>query len=237
MVARGLQFTDIAQFPLWATAMVALTSFAIAGHMLVTALLGRADDLSTRSRASRIHFSILIAFVTFSAAGIELILTGAWAEFLPTAKVLTIWPTIVWACIWLIQIKPNAFAFTAPDKREVGRPEKRSYLHNVLLHEMVENKAYLEPGMKIPQLAKRLGVTQHMLREYINRELGYRNFSDFLNFYRIEAVKRVLVEPESQVKGILEIAMDCGFNSLSPFNRAFKDQVGITPSEFRARIG
>lgn len=235
-VARFLQFTDFAQFPLWAAAISGVMSFAIAGHMVTTALLGRADDLSASGRASRICFSVSIAFVTVSAAGIELIFIGAWAVYLPTVKVLTIWPAIVWACVWLIQLKPNVFAFTTPAKKGMEKPEKRTRLSKALSREMIENHAYLESQLRIPQLAKRLGVTQHMLREHINHELGFRNFSDFVNFYRIEAVKRACEEDENRHKSILEIALDHGFNSLTPFNKAFKSQVGVTPSEFRSRL-
>ncbi|MEM8727005.1 MAG: helix-turn-helix domain-containing protein, partial [Pseudomonadota bacterium] len=83
---------------------------------------------------------------------------------------------------------------------------------------------------------KRLGVTQHTLRELINRDLGYRNFSEFVNFYRIDAVKEAFSAPDNRHKSILEIAMENGFNSLSPFNKAFKKQVGVSPKEFRKEL-
>ena len=235
-VARLIQFTDLAPFPFWATALVGLMSFAIAGHIVVTALLGRADDLSTGRRASRVYFSVLIAFVTVSAAVIELVLTGASAVYLQTAKILTIWPAIVWACVWVMQIRPNVFAFAASTIESTAQPVTRSRLYDALKHEMVENKAYLEPRITIPLLAKRLGVTQHTLREFINRELGFKNFSDFVNTYRISAVKQAFESSDNRQKSILEIALDHGFNSLSPFNKVFKSQVGMTPREFRARL-
>ncbi len=233
--ARLIQFTDLGPFPFWATALVGLMSFAIAGHIVVTALLGRSDDLSPSRRASRVYFSVFVAFVAVSAAGIEVLLTGAWAIFLPTAKVLTIWPAIVGACVWLMQIRPNVFAFPASSTKRQDEQETQSRLHDALAHEMVKERAYLEQRITIPILAKRLGVTQHTLREFINGELGFKNFSDFVNSYRISAVKRALASSENREKSILEIALDHGFNSLSPFNRVFKSQVGVTPREFRSR--
>jgi len=63
--------------------------------------------------------------------------------------------------------------------------------------------------------------------------LGYRNFAGFLNFYRIADAKAALADPSQADVSILTIALDAGFNSLGPFNRAFKAETGVTPSEFR----
>ncbi len=235
-VARLLQFTDLGPFPFWATALVGLMSFAIASHVIAIALLGRADDLSASRRVSRVYFSVMMGFVTVSAAAIEVIFTGDWAVLLPTAKILTIWPAIIWVTVWLVQLRPNVFAFAASGKKKGHDPEKRARLHNALIAEIVDRKAYLEPRLTIPLLAGRLAVTQHTLRELINQDLGFKNFSDFINTYRIEAVKHAFTEPANRHKSILEIAMDHGFNSLSPFNKVFKNQVHLTPKEFRERV-
>lgn len=232
-VARLFQFTPLGPFPLWATALVGVMSFAIAGHMILSVLRGRADDLSAARRRSRVYFAVVIAFVTVAAAAIELVLTGHRILYLPTAKILTIWPAIVWATVWLIQIRPHVFAFDSAGRKRMDDPVLRSDLHGRLKAEMVENRAFLEPGLGIQALAKRLGVTQHALREFINQELGFRNFSDFVNTYRIDAVKDALVDPANRHQSILEIATRHGFNSLSPFNRAFKSQLAMTPREYR----
>jgi AraC-like DNA-binding protein len=79
------------------------------------------------------------------------------------------------------------------------------------------------------------------LRRLINQRLGYRNFTTFLNGYRLDDVMVALAEPAQEAVPILTIALDAGFQSLGPFNRAFKAQTGMTPSEFRrlqlSRIG
>lgn len=77
-------------------------------------------------------------------------------------------------------------------------------------------------------------MTEHKLRRLINKELGYRNFNQYLNRYRIdEASKRLISEADLP---ILTIALDVGFNSLSSFNKAFKEKHQQTPTEFR-RLG
>jgi AraC-like DNA-binding protein len=63
--------------------------------------------------------------------------------------------------------------------------------------------------------------------------MGYRNFNAFLNRYRIDAVKQALADTMQSEVAILDIALAAGFQSLGPFNRAFKADTGMTPSEFR----
>ena len=69
-----------------------------------------------------------------------------------------------------------------------------------------------------------------MLRTLINQELGYRNFNDFLHHYRLQEASARLVGEDLP---ILTIALECGYGSIGPFNRAFKQRMGMTPSEYR----
>ena len=88
-------------------------------------------------------------------------------------------------------------------------------------------------GLTINSLATQLGVGQHRLRALINHDLGYDNFSSYLNTLRVEAVKQAFEDSETNHLPILTIAMDCGFKSLSTFNKAFKTLEGITPTAYR----
>ncbi|HEY0052592.1 MAG TPA: helix-turn-helix domain-containing protein, partial [Caulobacteraceae bacterium] len=63
--------------------------------------------------------------------------------------------------------------------------------------------------------------------------LGYRNFNAYLNGWRLAEAKAALLDPAQREVPISTIALDAGFNSLGPFNRAFKAAEGATPSEFR----
>ena len=76
----------------------------------------------------------------------------------------------------------------------------------------------------------------HQLRKLINQSMGYRNFASFLNKYRIAHVKQSLSDPHKARVPVLTLAMEAGFSSLAPFNRAFKAIEGITPTDFRADI-
>jgi AraC-like DNA-binding protein len=76
-----------------------------------------------------------------------------------------------------------------------------------------------------------LGIGEAALRSLINQHLGYRNFNDFPHHYRLQqAAARLVAEDRS----ILTIALECGYGSIGPFNRAFRQRFGMTPTEYRA---
>jgi AraC-like DNA-binding protein len=92
---------------------------------------------------------------------------------------------------------------------------------------------YREENLTIGALALKLAIPEHKLRRVINQGLGYRNFNAFLNHYRLTEVKAALVDPKKDNLPILTIALYTGFQSIGPFNRAFKLDTGVTPTEFR----
>lgn len=94
-------------------------------------------------------------------------------------------------------------------------------------------RLYRREGLTIVQLASHLDIPEYRLRRLINSGMGYRNFNAFLNQWRLDEAKAALADPTQAAVPILTIALDAGFGSLGPFNRAFKAQTGVTPSEFR----
>ena len=99
---------------------------------------------------------------------------------------------------------------------------------------MAEDRLYREEGLSVGGLAGKLGVPEHRLRRLINQQLGFRNFSAFLNEWRLGDAKQGLADPTQVAVPISTIALDAGFQSLGPFNRAFKADTGLTPTAFRA---
>ncbi|MBU4528180.1 MAG: AraC family transcriptional regulator [Hoeflea sp.] len=97
----------------------------------------------------------------------------------------------------------------------------------------VEAGLYLEPGLTIGGLAAALHIPEHRLRRLINSGLGHRNFAAFVNDYRIDEAKRRLSNPEMAREQIIQHAFSLGYASLAPFNRAFRERVGVSPTEFR----
>jgi AraC-like DNA-binding protein len=121
----------------------------------------------------------------------------------------------------------------APGRDDTAERDEDAALLTALRRLMEHDKVYREEGLSIGSLAGKLAIPEHGLRRLINQRLGYRNFNAFLNFYRLDDVMAALADPAQEVVPILTIALDAGFQSLGPFNRAFKTQTGMTPSEFR----
>jgi AraC-like DNA-binding protein len=112
-------------------------------------------------------------------------------------------------------------------------PEIEQALLRRLEHLMSVERAYRREGLTIGSLSAELGVPEYRLRQLINEGLGHRNFNAFLNRYRIEEAKAALADAGQKEVPVLTIAMDAGFQSLGPFNRAFKAATDRTPTEFR----
>lgn len=105
-------------------------------------------------------------------------------------------------------------------------------IYDKLLDHMAAERPFLDPDLTIFTLAEQLKVSRHHLSQAIN-EQAKKSFHDFVNHFRIEAVKLRLEDPASAHYSILSIAMDCGFNSKATFNTTFKKLTGTTPSAYQ----
>ncbi|MEH6549026.1 MAG: helix-turn-helix domain-containing protein [Pseudomonadales bacterium] len=101
---------------------------------------------------------------------------------------------------------------------------------------LMEQGYYREMSLTIGKLAQELALPEYKLRQLINSQLGYRNFNDYLNRYRIEEAAVRLRDPAQRQLPILTIAMDCGFRSLSSFNKSFRDTHTMTPTAWRKSL-
>jgi AraC-like DNA-binding protein len=115
------------------------------------------------------------------------------------------------------------------DHRDSIAPILLRRLNNLMTMERI----YRQEGLSIGGLAARLDLPEYRLRQVINEGLGYRNFNAFLNRYRIDDAKAALSDRSQRDVPVLTIAMDAGFQSIGPFNRAFKADTGMTPTQFR----
>jgi AraC-like DNA-binding protein len=124
-------------------------------------------------------------------------------------------------------------ATTKPVSDTTLNPADRLELNR--LRAMMEHGVYLEPNLTIGSLAAKMHIPEHRLRKLINNHLGHRNFAAFINDQRIEEAKRRLGNGDLAREQITGLAFDLGFASLAPFNRAFRDRVGMSPSEYRTK--
>ncbi|HMQ48817.1 MAG TPA: helix-turn-helix transcriptional regulator [Saprospiraceae bacterium] len=100
---------------------------------------------------------------------------------------------------------------------------------------MEREKVFLIPELTLNDLAQKLNTNSSILSAVINAAFE-KNFNDFVNTYRVEAVKEALYDPQKTHLSLLGIGLECGFNSKSTFNRAFKKTTGLSPSEFYRSI-
>ena len=105
-----------------------------------------------------------------------------------------------------------------------------SVLTSIKQH-FTEQHPYLDPDLNLIDLAKKLNMSRAELSEVINLGFG-QNFNDFINGYRIEAVKRMFSDNKQKELSLLGIAFDCGFNSKATFNRVFKKITSYSPSDY-----
>ncbi|NVK36855.1 MAG: helix-turn-helix transcriptional regulator [Gammaproteobacteria bacterium] len=99
------------------------------------------------------------------------------------------------------------------------------------LNALMTSGFYRTEHLTLKELAAELELPEYRTRNLINQTLGYRNFNDYINQLRIrEASERLIKEPECPV---LNISLDVGYRTLSSFNRAFKDIMKMSPSEYR----
>jgi AraC-like DNA-binding protein len=127
--------------------------------------------------------------------------------------------------------RPAACVPPDPTPRTDSDPVPASPAMQRLQRAMSEDHTYRREGLTVASLAADLGMGEAALRGLINRELGHRNFNDFLHHHRLqEAAARLATEDLP----ILSIALECGYGSIGPFNRAFRQRFGMTPTEYRA---
>lgn len=98
-----------------------------------------------------------------------------------------------------------------------------------------EEAIYLNPKITLTEVAKKLEVNSKTLSRVINEQTG-KNFSEFVNSYRIEKAKSLLTSVTTKNEKIASIAYDSGFNNVTSFNIAFKAMTQLTPSEYRKQF-
>ena len=174
--------------------------------------------------------------IVFAVATVEILYRpDPVPEFLDALKILVISLIAFFAPFWLLQVRPDLMpASGARDLRSVDNPGRGSDKDLLgALSQAIGEKIHHSEGLTIGQLARSLNCQEYKLRRLINGELGFSNFNQFLNTHRINDAREMLLDPALSEQPILRIAYDLGYQTLAPFNLAFKQLVGQTPSVYR----
>lgn len=207
-------------------------------HVLAVIWTGRRDDLVEARRRLRRPLLGVAAVYTLILAAVqigELYLGSASSlSFLAAVSLLVL---SLGSGLVFLRDDPQLLGGPSPPRatRRVGTRDEP--LLQRLMQALDEEEVWREEGLTIGALASRLGAAEHHLRRLINEDLGYRNFAAFLNERRIAAAQVALTDPGTNRIAISTVAYDVGFSSLAPFNRAFREITGKTPSDWRRTPG
>jgi AraC-like DNA-binding protein len=113
--------------------------------------------------------------------------------------------------------------------------KQKEELTEIILQYLEDKKPYLNPDYSLQMMVDDLNISRQKLSYLINSG-QQKNFYKFINEFRIRDVKEKLLDPGFNHYSVLGIGLDCGFNSKTSFNRIFKEETGITPSEFKKRF-
>ena len=206
-------------------------------HALYSVYKGSLDDLFQPRRRFRLCFISCIALTATYIMIMELVFLGrpepGWVSL---SNTLLIAGTLL--AISVPMLTQPSDLLPEPELAHVPNPDKSE---SSLIEQQIEtalatamkDRAYARTGLTIRQLAEEIKTPEHQLRAVINQRLGYKNFSTYLNGFRIEEACKRLTDPEQVRTQVLTIALDTGFASLAPFNRAFRAHKGMTPTEYR----
>jgi AraC-like DNA-binding protein len=211
---------------------------------LVSVLQGWRQDLVEARRRLRVLVLVLCGGYSIGIMVVELVLAGkpASAELVLLNVVLLAALLFGLACsmLNLSSTVQSAFGWTPPTSHSPIEParvptrDREQELIERLQALMTQEAAYRDANLAVAPLAARLGIAEKKLREVINHRLGFKNFSSFVNAFRLEEVRRRLLDPRHEATPILTMALEAGFGSIVAFNRAFKEKYNVTPTAYRA---
>ena len=171
---------------------------------------------------------------------VTVLLAGYFTNYILKATDYILGPAIYSVLIFgvtFMTIRNNAM-FRLSFKRKyqnVKLPEQLSYeYHQRILTALEHSKLYLDAGLSLDALSQKSGVPAYEVSFILNERMKV-NFTTLINRYRIAEAQKLLQNPSKNHLSIASIAQDCGFNSLSSFNKAFKTLNNITPSGYRRK--
>ena len=221
---------------------------AFIGLALVKVMRDRPADLVESRRRARVAFVAAVWLYACVGIALQLVYDGRLPAPLVRANVVLLLIAALACSAWLalgslVPLRGTrgreraAVAAVSPQLPPVPpvRTARASAVDPALLARiraaMEADRLYRQEALTVAGVAKALGSQEYLVRRAINQGLGYRNFNEFLHRYRLdEASARLRTQMHLP---ILSIALDVGFGSIGPFNRAFRARFGCTPTHYR----
>ena len=184
-----------------------------------------ASKTITDTEKNMIIISISYVFIT---------LTYQFALFIQ--GVTYIWGSIIFSVSFYYLALRTFIQKKVPVPTTYNQPpiENAKALMKQLNRLMLTEKPFLNPRLKLDQLASQAELTRHTLSRLLNEEYAH-GFAHYVKSFRLEEAKQlILTRDELSLEGI---GYEAGFNSKSAFYEAFKNEVGMTPSRFKKQYG
>ncbi|WP_436515836.1 helix-turn-helix domain-containing protein [Ekhidna sp. To15] len=99
-------------------------------------------------------------------------------------------------------------------------------------HALEADQSYLNRELSLADITKLTGESSHRISQTLSAHVG-KNFNDYINTYRIDHAKKLLIDSAFDHYKIEAIAIDSGFNNKVTFYKAFAKVTGTTPSSYR----
>ncbi len=115
-------------------------------------------------------------------------------------------------------------------KSSLKKGESEKY-YTILEKYMTQEKPYLQGNLTLRQLAEMIDLHPNYLSELLNEKIG-KNFSEYINYFRVETFKELAQQPKNAHLSLLGLAYESGFNSKTAFNTFFKKETGMTPKQY-----
>ncbi|RKD90868.1 helix-turn-helix domain-containing protein [Mangrovibacterium diazotrophicum] len=120
-------------------------------------------------------------------------------------------------------------------KKSGLKDQKAEEYLNLLIEYMNQHKAWKDHELTVAKLSDATGIPKYYISQVLNENLQ-KNFYTFVNEYRVECAKNMIVSPKYKDWSIVAISFECGFNSKAAFNNFFKKYTEMTPSEYKKSV-
>jgi AraC-like DNA-binding protein len=214
----------------------AIASLTFAALAPWSVYLGLAGDLDERRRRIRAWFvpAVSIYLVLVVATQVVVLFQGRpTPQPLVLLNIATIDVLAALALSTFVRLRIINWVALADNAAPLALSHAEQSVLSRLNARFLAERLYARPSLTITELAGLLGTQEHVLRHVINGGLGFRSFSDFLHSHRLREASLRLRDPAARRIPVLTIALDVGYGSIGPFNRAFKERIGMTPTQYR----
>ena len=177
---------------------------------------------------------VLVFSISMLATVVFIFIIHAWElKGLAEVYVTLFHPMIIYFIAIVAMTRPESlFHSLSPNRNLQSLPvNNASTTVKDLMDFMIDKKPYLDPDLRLHELANQMNISPDQLSQLLNQEIG-KNFFSFINEYRVHEFKKRLADPSNRHLTLLGIGYSSGFNSKASFNRVFKQFTGQTPKDF-----